>query len=176
MPRGLCWVLIAGLALCGCAKRDISPPAQTSEVQPPATQPVRSEAPAPPAESEHPVVLAARAFVKAVAAGNYQRALALSVPGGEITEQGLVGLHAAFQWDQAIFTQIWLGAEQASAITNFIPATQGQAAAAWAINLVATENGHWLVRLTDMLASRQLIEDYVAAFREVAPNAKTITP
>ncbi len=176
MPRGLCGIVIAGLALCGCAKRDTSPPAQTSEVQPPTTRPAEANAPTPPAASEHPVVLAARAFVKAVAAGNYQRAMALSVPGGEITEQGLVGLHAAFQWDQATFTQVWLGAEQASAITNFIPATQGEATATWAINLVATEDGHWLVRLTDMLANQQMIEDYVAAFREVAPNAKSITP
>ena len=175
MPRGFCWVLIAGLALCGCAKKDASPPAQTSEVQPPA-QPAQSGAPAAPAEVEHPVVLTARAFVKAVAAGNYQRALSLSVPGGEITEQGLTGLHMAFQWDQATFTQVWLGTEQASVITNPVPAQQGEATATWAINLVATEDGHWLVRLTDMLASQQMIEDYVAAFREVAPNAKALTP
>ena len=173
MPRGFCWILIAGVVLCGCAKKETSPPAQTSEVQPPPIQPAESPA---PAESEHPVVLAAHTFVKAVAAGNYQRALALSVPGGEITEQGLAGLHQTFQWDQATFTQVWLGAEQASVITNFIPAQQGEATAAWAINLVATEDGHWLVRLTDMLANEQMIEDYVAAFREVAPNAKSITP
>jgi hypothetical protein len=168
--------LAAGLALCSCAKKETPPPAQTADVQPPPTQPAESNAPVPPAEAEHPVVLAARAFVNAVAAGNYKRALLLSVPGGEITEQGLVGLHTAFQWDQATFTQVWLGAEQASVITNFIPAQQGEATAAWAINLVATEDGHWLVRLTDMLANEQMIEDYVAAFREVAPNAKSITP
>jgi hypothetical protein len=176
MPRGLCWILIVGLALAGCVKKDTSPPAQTSEVQPPPIQPVEANVPAPPAEPEHPVVVAAQAFVKSVAAGNYQRAMALSVPGGEITQQGLTGLHNAFQWDQATFTQVWLGAEQASVITNFIPARQGEATAAWAINLVATEDGHWLVRLTDMLANQQMIEDYVAAFREVAPNAKSLTP
>jgi hypothetical protein len=145
-------------------------------VQPPPIQPAEVNAPAPPAKSEHPVVAAARGFVNAVAAGNYKRALALSVPDGEITQQGLVGLHTAFQWDQATFAQVWLGAEQASVITNSVPARQGEATTTWAINLVATEDGHWLVRLTDMLANQQMIEDYVAAFCEVAPNAKTITP
>jgi len=175
MHRSLYVVLIVALLLCGCTRKEAPPETETAEVQPPSRPPAESNVPAPPAESEHPIVAVVREFLKAVAAGNYSRALSLSVPG-ELTQQGLAGMREAFQWDQATFTQAWLGAEQSAVITNFIPARQGTATAAWAFNLVATEDGRWLVRLSDMLPNQQMVEDYLAAFHEVAPNAKSIEP
>ena len=173
MRRSLCLVGMVALLLCGCARKDIPHETDTAEAQPLPDQPAESNEPAPPAQSEHPVVAVAREFFHALAAGNYHRALALSVPG-EFTEQGLAGIRAAFQLDQVTFTQAWLGAEQSAVITNFIPARHGTATAAWAINLVATEDGRWLVRLNDILPTQQYVEDYLAAFHEVAPNAASL--
>jgi hypothetical protein len=132
MPRSLCLILVAGLAWCGCAKKDGRPeammPAAGSCV--PETE---SNVPAPSAPAEHPVVATARAFLQAVAAGDYRRALALSVPGdsAEITPQGLEGMRVAFQLDQAAFDQAWLGSEQASVITSFIPGHQPGGRPGW---------------------------------------------
>ena len=173
MPRGFYLVLIAALALCGCPKKDAPPEAQTAQASP--AGPAESNEPTPPDETKHPVVTAAQEFLYALSAGKYNRALALSIPG-EITQQGLDGMHKAFQWDQATFTQAWVGAEQAAVITSFIPARESSVSAAWALNLVVMADGRWLVRLTDMLATPQVVDDYVAAFHEVAPNAKSVEP
>ena len=173
MDRGLCPILIAVLFVCGCAKKDTPRAAQAPDAQPTAVEPAESNAPA--AKDEHPLLATTRAFLNALDVGNYRRALSLSVPD-ELTEQGLMGLHNAFQWSQATFTQAWLGAEQSAVITNFIPAREGSVTAAWAINLVATEDGRWLVRLTDIMPTQQRIEAYLAAFHEVAPDAKAIVP
>jgi hypothetical protein len=177
MGRGLCSIVIAGLLVCGCAKKDKDAPraAQAHEVQPSAAEPARSDAPVPAAKDEHPLLVATRAFLNALDTGNYRWALSLSVPG-EFTEQGLIGMHNAFQWSQATFTQAWLGAEQSAVITSFVPAREGSVSAAWAINLVATEDGRWLVRLTDVMPTQQMIEAYLSAFHEVAPDAKSIEP
>ena len=175
MGRGLCPILIAVLFICGCPRKDAPRAAQTPDAQPPAVQPAESNAPTPIAKAEHPLLAATRAFLNALEAGNYRRALSLSVPG-ELTEQGLAGMHEAFQWSQATFTQAWLGTEQSAVITSFVPARQGSLAAAWAINLVATEDGRWLVRLTDVMPTQEMIDAYLAAFHEVAPDAKSIEP
>ena len=175
MYRDFCLALIVALALCGCPKKDTPPETQAVEVQPPATQPADGNATSPPTDSKHPVVTTAQEFLDALAAGKYNRALSLSIPG-EITEQSLKGMHEAFQWDQATFTQVWVGAEQAAVITSFIPARENSVSAAWALNLVVMEDGRWLVRLTDMLSTPQVVDDYVAAFHEVAPNAKSVEP
>jgi hypothetical protein len=175
MVRGLCWILIAALCLCGCAKKDQPRETTTAEAQPPPAPPAESNVPTPPAESEHPILATTRAFLNALAAGNYGKARSLTVPGESIQEL-LAGMHEAFQWDPVTFTHAWAGAEQAAVITNPVPATQGSVTAAWAFNLVRTEDGHWLVRLADMVQTPQIIEDYLAAFREVAPDAKSIEP
>jgi hypothetical protein len=175
MVRGLCLILIAVLFICGCPRKDTPRAAQTPEAQPSAAQPAESNAPALVAKTEHPLLAATRAFLNALEAGNYRRALSLSVPG-ELTEQGLTGMHEAFQWNEATFTQAWLGAEQSAVITNFVPAREGSLTAAWAINLVAAENGRWLVRLIDVMPTQQMIDAYLAAFHEVAPDAKSIEP
>jgi hypothetical protein len=175
MYRGLCLVLIVALCLCGCTKKDSERETETAETALPPVRPAESNTPAPPAKTEHLIVATVRQFVNAIATGNYDRALALSVPG-EFTQQGLAGMHEAFQWDQVTFTQAWLGAEQSAVITDFIPTAQGSATAAWAFNLVAAEDGRWLVRLGDMLPNQQMMDDYLAAFHEVAPNAKSIEP
>ena len=175
MVRGFCLALIVALSLGGCTKKETPRDTGTAEVQPPAAPPVEAESDAPdsPAKSEHAILTTVREFLNAATAGNYSRALSLSVPG-EITQQSLMGMRVAFQWDQAKFTQAWLGAAQSAVITNFIPAKQGSVTVAWAFNLVATEDGRWLVRLGDVLSTPQIVEDYVAAFRQVAPDAKPI--
>jgi len=175
MHRGLCLAWIVALTLCGCSKKEEPSRTQTVEAQPSPAQPPQSNEPNTSAESKHPVVTTAREFLNTLAAGKYNRTLALSIPG-EITLQGLLGMHEAFQWDQATFTQIWVGAEQAAVITSFIPAKQGTVSAAWALNLVVIQDGRWLVRLVDMLSTPQVVEDYVAAFQEVAPGAQSIEP
>ncbi len=175
MGRGLCSILIAVLFVSGCPKKDTPRAAGTPEEQPSAVQPAESNAPALATRAEHPLLATTRAFLNALEAGNYRRALSLSVPG-ELTEQGLVGMHNAFQWSQATFTQAWLGTEQSAVITNCVPARQGSLTAAWAINLVAAEDGRWLVRLADIMPTQQMIDAYLAAFHEVAPDAKSIEP
>jgi hypothetical protein len=175
MYRGFCLALIVALALCGCPKKDTPPETQTVEVQPSPAQPADSNAASPPGDSKHPVVTTAQEFLDALAAGKYNRALSLTMPG-EITEQSLKGLHEAFQWDQATFTQVWADTEQAAVIMNSVPAKQASVTVTWALNLVALEDGRWLVRLTDLLQSQQIVDDYLAAFHEVAPNAKSVEP
>jgi hypothetical protein len=84
-------------------------------------------------------------------------------------------MHNAFQLDQATFTQVWVGTEQAAVVCS-VPAQQVSATWTFAFNLVAAPNGRWLVRLADQLRTPQEAEDYVAAFQEVAPGAKSIEP
>jgi hypothetical protein len=183
MCRGVCSILVVALSLCGCAKKDAIRETQTPQT--PTTPPnesntpalaAESNAPAEPVKTEHPIVATTHQFFNALAAGNYSRALALCVPG-EITEQQLKGMHdATFQWDRATFAQAWLGTEQSAVITNPVPIEQGSAAVTWAINLVASQDGRWLVRLTDPLSNQEMLEGYLAAFHEVAPGAKSIEP
>jgi len=173
MGRGLSFVLVVVLSLCGCAKKDAGRPMET--VQAPPSESNTPVTPAETAKAEHPILATTRQFFAALAKGNYTRALALSVPG-EFGEQQLMGMKAAFQWDQATFAQAWLGAEQAAVITAPVPSKQGSASVAWAINLVAYEDGRWLVRLADWLPNQERLEGYLAAFHEVAPGAKSLEP
>jgi hypothetical protein len=173
MHRGFCLALIVALALCGCPKKDTPPETQTGEVQPLKT-PADGNAPTPSSTSEHAVITTMRRFINAIAEGNYNRALALTVPG-EITQQSLDGMHQALQWDQATFTQAWADAEQA-AVVNSVPTKEGSATLTWAFNLMAVKDGRWLVRLADWLTTQQDVNDYIAAFHDVAPNAKSIEP
>jgi hypothetical protein len=172
MHRGLCWVVAVALLVGGCARKGVLPETESAEAQPQADQPADSNTPVLSAAA-HPIVSVTREFLTAVAVGNFRQALALSVPG-EITEQGLAGMREAFALDLTTFTQAWVGAEQATVFTDFLPARQGSARAAWAINLIVTQDGRWLVRLSDILFSQEMIEDYLAAFHEVAPHAEAI--
>jgi hypothetical protein len=173
MGRSLSLVLAVALSLCGCAKKNAGRATETAQAPP--TESNAPVTPAEPVKAEHPIVATTRQFFNALAKGNYSRALALSAPG-EFTEQQLMGMNAAFQWDQATFAQAWLGAEQSAVITAPVPNKQGSASVAWAINLVASEEGRWLVRLADWLPNEERLEGYLAAFHEVAPDAKSIEP
>jgi len=175
MVRGLGLILMVAFVGCGCAKKDTPPPTQAVKTPPAPAAPAESNTPAPPLKTEHPIVATTRQFVNAIVAGNYQRALSLTVPG-EFTQQSLAGMREAFQWDQATFAQAWLGTEQSAVVTNFVPAKQGPITVAWGFNLVAAEDGRWLVRLADVLSTQQMVTDYLAAFREVAPEAKSVEP
>jgi len=175
MPRGFCLMAVVALVLCGCVKKDTPREAATVETPPPSAPPAESNTPAPPPKIEHAVIVAVRTFIQAMAAGDYDRALSLSV-SEELTQQGLASMGGALQWDQATFAQAWVGAEQSAVITNPVAAKQGSVALTWAFNLVAAEDGHWLVRLMDVLPRPQDVNDYLAAFREVAPDAKSIEP
>jgi hypothetical protein len=174
MYRGFCLVLIVALALCGCPKKGSPPETQTVEVQPPPEAPADGNALPPPSAPEHPVIATMRQFINAIAAGNYNRALSLTVPG-EITEQSLKGMHEPFQWDQATFTQAWADAEQAAVVSS-VPVKQGSATLTLAFNLMAAKDGRWLVRQADWLTTPQDVNDYLAAFHDVAPDAKSIEP
>jgi len=173
MHRGFCLVSVAAVLLCGCVKKT-PPETQTAQAQPSAP-PAESNAPVPPALSEHPLVATTRAFLSAVSTGHYDRALSLCVPE-EITQQSLTGMYQTFQWDRATLAQVWVGTEQAVVITDPVPDKQGSVSAAWAFNLVATPDGHWLVRLAEWLPTPQDLDACLAAFREVAPGAKSIEP
>jgi hypothetical protein len=183
MRRSLCWMGIVVLGLWGCAKKSAPPETTTVKASQPLAAPVKndmptpppaeSNAPAPPAQTEHPVVTATREFLNCVATRQYTQALALTSPG-EITRLTLNRMYASFLWEQATFAQLWVGAEQAVVITNPVPTRQGSASFIWAFNLIATEDGHWLVRLADPLDSPQDAEDYIAALRAVTPDAKSI--
>lgn len=173
MGRGLSLVLMVALSLCGCARKDAGRATETAQASP--SESNAPVAPAEPVKAEHPIVATTHQFFTALAKGNYNRALTLSVPG-EFTEQQLKGMNAAFQWDQATFAQAWLGAEQSAVITAPVPNKQGSGSVAWAINLVPSQDGRWLVRLADWLANQAMLEGYLAAFREVAPDAKAIEP
>jgi len=179
MCRGLSLVLVVALSLGGCAKKNAGRETETAQAPPsesdaPVT-PAESNAPAESVKAEHPILATTRQFFAALAKGNYRRALALSVPG-EFTEQQLKGMNATFQWDQATFAQAWLGTEQSAVITAPVPNKQDSASVIWAINLVASQDGRWLVRLADWLPNQEMLAGYLAAFHEVAPDAKSIEP
>ncbi len=173
MGRGLSLLLVIALSLCSCARKDAGRATETAQA--PSGESNAPATPAEPVKAEHPIVATTRQFFAALAKGNYNRALALSVPD-EFTEQQLKGMNAAFQWDQATFAQAWLGTEQSAVITAPVPNKQGSGSVAWAINLVAAQDGRWLVRLADWLANQEMLEGYLAAFHEVAPDAKAIEP
>ncbi len=179
MGRGFSLVLVMTLSLYGCAKKDAGRQAQMAHTPPgesnAPTAPAEGSTAAEPAKPEHPIVATTRQFFNALAKGNYSRALALSAPG-ELTEQQLKGMNAAFQWDQATFAQAWLGTEQSAVITAPVPNKQSSGSVAWAINLVPAQDGRWLVRLADWIANQEMLDGYLAAFREVAPDAKSIEP
>jgi hypothetical protein len=171
MHRGFWLIWIVPLVLCGCPKKDTPPETATADVQSPAP-PAESNAPALAAPSGHPVLVTACEFINALTSGKYNRALALSIPG-DITQQKLDGMNQALQWDQAVLTQAWADTEQAAVMAS-VPAKQGSATLTWAFNLVVLEDGRWYVRLADLMRSPQEVEDYTAAFQEVAPNATAI--
>lgn len=173
MGRGFSLVLVVAMSLCGCARKDAGRMTEAAQASP--SESNAPMAPAEPVKAEHPIVATTRQFFTALAKGNYNRALALSAPD-EFTEQQLMGMSAAFQWDQATFAQAWLGTEQSAVITTPVPNKQGSGSVTWAINLVAAEDGRWLVRLADWLANQEMLEGYLAAFHEVAPDAKSIEP
>jgi hypothetical protein len=165
-------MLIVALSVCGCSKK--SPPPEAASVPPQAAPVAESNTPAPPNKNEHPVLITTREFLRAINAGNYRRALSFSIPD-EITEQSLKSMHdTPFQWDQATFAQVWVGKEQAAVITNPVPAKDSPITITWAFNLVTTDDGQWLVRLTDILKTPEEAEDYVAALRAVAPEVKAL--
>ena len=170
MCRVWCGTLIAALCLCGCSKKDQPTQTSAAEAQTPSAE---ANTPAVPARPEHPAVAALHQFLKYIVASDYSRALSLTI-AGEFTQQSLDGMHQAFQWDKATFAQVWVGAEQAAVIATVPINKENAGTFTWAFNLVTENDGRWWVRLADPLKSPQEAEDYLAAFREVAPGAKAI--
>ncbi len=187
MCRSACLILIAAMLVCGCSRKDAgsepqgqeTPPAarmeteagQTAEVAGDAqTREVTTEAD----ETGHPVVAMARRFLHEVAAGRYDRALALCVADSKFTTQGLTGMNVAFQLDQAGIGQAWLGTRQSIVVTTPVPTKQGSVAGFWGFILVATEGDGWAMREGDFLPNEQAAESYFDRFLEMEPEAEPI--
>jgi hypothetical protein len=141
--------------------------------------PERPVAPKPPVAALSPTevkdpVAVARQFLDAVAAGEYDRAVALCVPD-KFAAQGFAQMNLAFQMDKAAIAQVWAGSKQAAVVTDLIPTKQGAVAGAlWGLKLVSAEEGRWRIREMDFLPDPQAVDKYLAMFREAEPDAKSI--
>jgi len=188
MHREICLVLVTALLLCGCVRRSVPPKAPPAKEQKAPAKPAQSSVPkvperavAPkppvpalsPTEARDPVAVARR-FLDAVAAGEYDRAVALCVPD-KFTAQGFAQMNLAFQMDKAAIAQVWAGSQQAAVVTDLVPTKQGAVAAAlWGLKLVRAEEGCWRIRDVDVLPDLQAVEQYLALFCEAEPDAKSI--
>jgi len=187
MYRVVTMALTVGLFLLGCTRReDASAPEPGREEQAPShsveaeTEPQASTTPgpamplAPPAESDHLAVTVAYDFLKAVAAGQYNAALALSSQG--VTAEALAQIHDTFQMDKAGFGQAWLGAEQVCVITSSVPTRDDSATVVWGLALVRSGQDGWRIRDVDFLRGQEAIDRYLAQFHEAEPEAQPLAP
>lgn len=190
MCRRMCLVLVLILCGGGCGRKSTPPQApmpktgKTSQA-PAARTPTRAAqvpqkdvAPQPPVvisptEAKDPVA-AARLFLHAITTAQYDRAVALTVPG-KFTAQGFMRMALTFQMEKAFLNQAWAGSKVAAVVTDLVPTKQGAVAGAvWGLKLVPTEGGHWSVRDMDVLPNGEAADKYLAAFREGEPDAKSV--
>lgn len=189
MCRRACLMLTVVLLVCGCSRKDAGPEPQGQGTRqtPPEDVEVEAVRPAGVAEDTqtqettteadetgHPVVTVTRRFIDAVAAGRYDRALALCAADSKFTTQGLTGMNVAFQLDQAAIGQAWLGTVQSIVITTPIPTKQGNITGFWGFILAATEDGGWAIREGAFLPNEQEAKSYFDRFLDVEPEARSI--
>jgi hypothetical protein len=187
MCRRMCLVLAVVILGVGCGRKSTPPPAQEVKTQKapaarvPASAPRTPEQPAAPRpavvidpmEARDPVA-AARLFLQAITTAQYDRAVALCVPG-KFTAQGFMQMALAFQMDRAFLGQAWAAGKLAAVVTDFVPTKQGAVTGAmWGLKLVPTEGGHWRVRDMDFLPNQEAVDKYLTMFREGEPDAKAV--
>ncbi len=194
MYRQMCLVLVLTLCGSGCGRKSAPPQTQTAQTNkqtaqarktPAMAAPTRAPqvseqvvAPRPavvisPTEAKDPVE-ASRLLLQAITTAQYDRAVALCVPG-KFTAPGFKQMALAFQMDKAFLGQACVGSKVAAVVTDFVPTKQGAVAGAvWGLKLVPTEGGHWSVRDMDFLPHQEAADQYLATFREGEPDAKSV--
>ena len=164
-------VLIVGtlIVFVGCKKNeDDNQEGPITEVQQqPAVPAVESTA-----LPEHEVVLIVREFLKAIEDGDYEHAIELGTPN-EFTVEGLTKFKDVFQLGEVEVIKAYVGNEQAAVLTNTIAATPPAPAGQFGYSLLRNGNG-WLIRDSDFLPNKELVENRFAGFKGVEPNAKRV--
>jgi len=186
MCRSACLILIIVVLLCGCSRKDAGSGPQGQEMPPGRMEGEASqtgetgenaqvqETATEADETGHPIVAVTRRFIGAVAAGRYDRAVALCVVDSKFTKQGLAGMNQAFQFDQARIGQAWLGTRQSIVVTTSIPTKQGNLTGFWGFILVATEGGGWAIREGDFLPNEQAANSYFDRFLDAEPEVESL--
>lgn len=187
MYRRMCLVLVLILFGGGCGRKNTPPQVQTAKtnkapkVAAPTRAPQVSEkavTPEPavtigPTEAKDPVA-AARLFLQAITTAQYDRAVALCVPG-KFTAQAFKQMALTFQMDKAFLGQACAGSKVAAIVTDFVPTKRGAVAGAiLGLKLVPAEGEHWSVRDMDFLPNQEAADKYLATFREGEPDAKPV--
>ena len=116
----------------------------------------------------------AQDFLRAVAEGNNDKALALSEPG-HIRADGLDQLRAHADLSKAQIVEVWVAEEDACAVTSFLPMGEGDLKYAIGIGL-RRQGNRWLVRDVDALPDTEKMAAYIRGFRERFPDALPAVP
>jgi hypothetical protein len=127
--------------------------------------------PAADAGEQHPAATTAQNFCAAVAAGEFERALALTVPK-HYSQETLQEMKNVLRLDQAKVRETHFGGQQAAVITEEIaPRVEGQMrTGCWGVSLVK-QDAKWLINDFDFLPNDRATAKYLARFHEQEPHS-----
>ena len=150
------------------ASDDTSPPGPEGSA-PAGSKPVRPKETTPPAE--HTAVSNVRSFLSALAAGEYDRAQSLTVPG-KLKPEGLTRLNEQLRLNQAHISKALVGKEKAAVLTDVIEPKESKQAKSgqWGFSL-GKVGDRWLIGDIDFFPNERAIEKWLAAYRKVEPAA-----
>jgi hypothetical protein len=123
------------------------------------------------AADQHPAATTTETFYAAVAAGEFDRALGLTVPNC-YSKETLQELKNLLRLEQAKARETHVGSQRAAVITDEIaPHVEGQMRTGrWGVSLVK-QGKSWLIRDFDFLPNDKAVAKFLAKFREQEPNA-----
>ena len=126
------------------------------------------------AAGQHPAVTTTDNFYAAVAAGEFDRALGLTVPNC-YSRETLQEMKNRLRVDQAKVRETHVGSERAAVITEEIaPREEGKMRTGrWGVSLLK-QGKKWLIDDFDFLPHDKAVANYLAKFREQEPNADRI--
>jgi hypothetical protein len=161
---GTQWRLLSPVTLLAVSTAGAEPPFEA-----PASQPNTSPN-ASLTQPEHETVSIVRQFLQAIYAGEYDRALGLAALGA-FDKEGLARINIALDLSQVEIAQVLVGREQAAVLTEPLAAPRGP----MQIGFSLKKNGNmWLIRDIDPLPDQAHVDDWLAGFKAVEPNAQPL--
>ena len=124
------------------------------------------------APTEHEVVSTVYEFLRAIDGGDYDRAIGLGTPN-EFKREGLVKANEVFELEKAEVIDAYVGNKNAAVLTNSITIQTGTQTVQFGFSLIKNGDG-WLIRDLDQLLNNEGVQQWLAGFRSVEPNAKRV--
>ena len=124
------------------------------------------------APTEHEVISIVREFLKATVGGDYDRAIGLGTPN-EFKREGLVKCSEVFELEKAEVIDAYVGNKNAAVLTNSITVQTRTQTVQFGFSLIKNGDG-WLIRDLDQLPNNEAVQQWLAGFQSVEPNAKRV--